>query len=144
MHLAFLVVMGISPRGGRDLDEKDDAVFYRAFVLHLGELAVDVLLRIVVGQPLGADFRAVKRAVRKAYPSLCRDRVHETKAVRRRDNTSPVSEEANPITHHGATQRPRTADTTPKGRRDLAEAATNAVRRAAGEKALETIRRKAT
>jgi len=136
--------MGISPRGNRYLDESDTA-FHRAVVHHLGELAVDVLLRIVVGPPLGADFRAVERALRKAYPPLCRC-VHETKAVRGRNNASPASEEANPLSLNTA---PRNAPAPPTSNRrtaveTLAEVATNAVRRVAGEKAIETIRRKAT
>ena len=101
--------MGISPR--RDLDESDTA-FHRAVVHHLGELAVDVLLRIVVGPPLGADFRAVKRAMRKAYPSLCRNCVHETKAVRRR-NADPRRGDPYHLTR---SRRPKgTRDNTQKG-----------------------------
>jgi hypothetical protein len=101
-----------APRGGRDLDENDDAVFYRAFVLHLGELAVDVLLRIVVGPPLGTDFRAVKRALRKAYPLLCRNCAHETKTVRRR-NAGPRRGDPYHLTR---SRRPKgTRDNTQKG-----------------------------
>jgi hypothetical protein len=47
-------------RGGRDLGESNSAVFYRAVSLHLGGLTVDVLLRIVVGTHLGADFKPSK------------------------------------------------------------------------------------
>ena len=136
--------MGISPRGGRDLGENDDAVFYRAFVLHLGELAVDVLLCIVVGPPLGADFKAVKRAVRKAYSPLCRDCVRETK-----DAATTPRRPQKGRTHLSLNTAPRNGPAPPTQHRrkaveTLAEAATNAMKRAAGEKALETIRRKAT
>jgi hypothetical protein len=131
--------MGISPRRG--LDESDTA-FHRAVVHHLGEFAVDVLLRIVVGPPLGADFRAVKRAVRKAYPSLCRDCVHETKGAA----TTPRRSQKRRIPSLNTAPRNGPAPLTQRRRavETLAEVATNAVRRAAGEKALETICRKAT
>ena len=100
-----------APRGSRYLDESDTA-FHRAVVLHLGELAVDLPLHIVVGPPLGAYFRAVKRAVRKAYPPLCCNCVHETKAVRRR-NAGPRRGDPYHLTR---SRRPKgTRDNTQKG-----------------------------
>jgi len=82
--------------------------------------------------------------VRKAYSPLCRDCVRETK-----DAATTPRRPQKGQTHLSLNTAPRNGPAPPTQHRrkaveTLAEAATNAMKRAAGEKALETIRRKAT